>query len=73
MSKQTDAAERKGREAFLQGKTELNCPYVDYRTSRGSITFSRTFIVAWLRGYNKAKQEAAMLPSPAAATGEGNR
>lgn len=32
----------------LQGST---CPYVDHRTARGCVTFSRAFIRAWIAGY----------------------
>lgn len=53
-----DSAERKGHAAFFDGKKRTECPYRDYRTSRGCTTFARGFIRAWLRGWDKAKRVA---------------
>ena len=46
-----DAAYRKGIAARIAGKTENSCPYHDYRTHTGSVTFSRGFRRAWFAGY----------------------
>ena len=53
MSKQVDAAKQKGREAARAGKREWDCPYPDYRTDRGGVTFSRAFRRAWLKGFRE--------------------
>ena len=49
-----ECAEQKGRWAALAGKTEAACPYPDYRTFHGAVTWSRGFRRAWLRGFHKA-------------------
>ena len=51
---------KKGRQAFKDGLDRSACPYSDTRTHHGSVTFSRAFIRAWLRGWNAAakKEEA---------------
>ena len=48
-----DSAERKGRRAAREGKTEDACPYKDRRTDRGAVTWSRSFIRAWLKGHRQ--------------------
>ena len=54
-------AERKGREAFAEGKTRMDFPYRDGRTARGSITWSRAYIRAWQRGWDEAAKDLRPL------------
>lgn len=58
----TDAAVRKGREAFQAGLPESACPYKDHRKDDGRLTFSRAWRNAWLDGYRAASREAAQKP-----------
>jgi len=51
------AAKQKGREAALAGLPRDTCPYLDHRTDRGTITWSRAFQRAWLEGYDQALTE----------------
>ena len=52
MSRTTDAAERKGRMAFLLHGVHARCPYSDIRTLHGNkVTFARGCIAAWHKGY----------------------
>lgn len=44
-------AYRKGQKAREEGKCLSDCPYIDKRTSDGSVTFSRAFIRAWKEGF----------------------
>lgn len=46
----------KGARAQEAGDPESACPYRDRRTSRGAITWSRSFIIAWLDGWRAAQQ-----------------
>ncbi len=48
-------AYRKGWDAAMSGQLQAACPYRDYRTSRGRITFSRVFRRAWVEGYRDAQ------------------
>jgi ribosome modulation factor len=52
-----EQAEIKGRDAYLHGKSERDCPYEDKRTTRGCVTFSRGFVNAWLRGFREARRQ----------------
>lgn len=51
-----ECAEWKGREAAKAGKPEAACPYEDKRTFNGSVTFSRSFIRAWLKGHRSVSR-----------------
>jgi ribosome modulation factor len=58
-SRRLDAFERaeiKGRDAYLNGESERDCPYEDKRTGQGKLTFSMGFINAWLRGFRRASR-----------------
>jgi len=46
----------KGYNACMNDKT-AEPPYADWRTNRGSVTFSRAFIKHWMRGYKDASVE----------------
>lgn len=46
-----DAAYDKGAIAAAAGDAESDCPYQDKRTDRGSVTFSRAWRKAWLKGF----------------------
>jgi ribosome modulation factor len=50
-----DAAERKGKEAANAGLTRDACPYRDRRTYKGTVTFSRAFRRAWMKGWKSAQ------------------
>lgn len=52
------AAEKKGREAFLAGRSEMDCPYLDKRKADGRLTFGRAWRLAWLTGYRAARKAA---------------
>ena len=41
----------KGLKAAREEKSENDCPYKDRRTYRGAVTWSRSFIRAWLLGF----------------------
>ena len=58
--KAQQGAVRKGREAFLAGQSESSCPYQDKRGGQHDhiITWSRSFISAWLHGYRAAESES---------------
>jgi ribosome modulation factor len=58
-SKAHETAERKGYEAALRGEPAMSCPYQDIRTGGFNhiVTWSRGFINAWLRGWEKGRQE----------------
>lgn len=47
------AAYRKGYNACKNGMN-AKPPYADWKTNRGSVTFSRAFIKYWMRGYQDA-------------------
>ena len=49
-----DVAERKGRQAFFDGKELNECLYPDRRGHHGQITYSRAFIRARERGWYRA-------------------
>ncbi len=49
-------AERKGREAARAGKRLQSCPYKDHRTHTGAVTWSRSFIRAWHKGFEEEKE-----------------
>jgi len=58
MNKAFDAAIRKGRNAFLEGRKRTECPYEDKRTPHHNhATFSRAFRTAWFKGYDEAASE----------------
>jgi ribosome modulation factor len=42
---------KRGRQAALDGRSLDDCPYLDRRNHRGSITFSRTFRRYWRDGF----------------------
>lgn len=46
----------KGATARLAGQPASNNPYPDYRTDRGSVTFSRAFARYWREGWEAADQ-----------------
>lgn len=53
MNRAHAGAWKKGRKAALEGKPRSACPYEDHRTNNGrnSVTWSRTFMVAWDDGW----------------------
>jgi hypothetical protein len=51
LSKALAGAWRKGQEAALAGKTQMDCPYGDVRTYRGGVTYSRSFRKWWRDGF----------------------
>jgi len=63
-------AKQKGREAAMAGLPRDTCPYLDHRTDRGTITWSRAFMRAWLEGYDQALAERLAAAGDGAA-GEG--
>ena len=63
MGSALDGAYRKGREAFLAGKRESDCPYEDKRGHwHNMVTWSRAFITAWRDGYRDEKKKAQQRP-----------
>jgi ribosome modulation factor len=54
-------AYRKGREAYADGKPIERCPYPDWTTARGSVTFSRAFRRYWFEGWEDARAEDVEL------------
>lgn len=50
------SAFEKGANARLAGKPASTNPYPDYRTDRGSVTFSRAFARYWQDGWTAADQ-----------------
>ena len=50
MNKAFLGAYHKGIVAGRDGKTIRDCPYGDWRTYRGAVTFSRAFIKYWEEG-----------------------
>ena len=54
---QLKAAFRKGASAFKNGIPRSGCPYGDSRTMRGSVTWSRSFLRAWIDGWEWEKSE----------------
>lgn len=50
------SAFEKGATARLVGKPQSTNPYPDYRTDRGSVTFSRAFARYWQDGWEAADQ-----------------
>lgn len=48
------SAFEKGATARLAGQPASNNPYPDYRTDRGSVTFSRAFARYWREGWDAA-------------------
>jgi len=55
-----EPARRKGREAFLAGRREEDCPYRDRRKEDGRLTFSRAWRLAWLEGFREQKKISLM-------------
>ena len=56
MSRPTDAAECKGRVAFLLQGEHAKCPYKDIKTLRGNkVTWVRACINHWHKGYHDEK------------------
>ena len=53
MNRALEAAKKKGHQAGLEGKDIRACPYEDWRTGRGSVTWSRAFIHAWFDGFRE--------------------
>ena len=56
---------RKGYDAALAGKSVTACPYDDKRTSRGALTWSRSFIKAWDDGWecgDAERQKESLTP-----------
>jgi hypothetical protein len=53
------SAYRKGALAAIEGKKLTDCPYLDHRTNRGSVTFSRAFERAWCEGWHVGKHGSA--------------
>lgn len=56
------AAKEKGRKAWDAGLTLDACPYNDARTHRGSVTWSRSFIRAWVAGWRERDTGAEWTP-----------
>lgn len=54
---------RKGFTAGYVGMPEGSCPYEDIRTSRGGITFSRSFINCWQSGWRVGTEYTPMFGS----------
>lgn len=50
---------RRGWHAFLEG--ENVCPYLDKRTDRGHVTFSRAYARLWREGYRRAASARGSL------------
>jgi hypothetical protein len=48
------SAFRKGALAAIEGEKLTACPYADWRTYRGGVTFSRAFQRAWGEGWHFA-------------------
>lgn len=44
-------AQQNGCKAWDAGKSLDDCPYPDLRTDRGSVTWSRSFRRAWIKGW----------------------
>lgn len=53
-----ESARRKGAEAFVAGRSEMDCPYRDTRKADGRLTFSRAWRTAWLYGFREAKRKS---------------
>ncbi len=51
-----NVAYNKGVQAAQDGVAKTRCPYGDYRTTSGKVTFSRAFYRAWIAGYEDAEQ-----------------
>lgn len=49
---------QKGREAYLAGRSEKDCPYPDTRKEDGRLTFSRAWRHAWLEGYRQQRNDS---------------
>ena len=54
-----DGATEKGRLARREGKPRSACPYPDWRTARGSVTFARAFRRAWMYGWEQEDKQDA--------------
>ena len=56
-TKALDGAKRKGRIGREQGYGRLQYPYTDDRNLDGGITWSRSFINAWVYGWDERDKE----------------
>jgi len=69
-------AYRKGREAYADGQPIERCPYPDWTTARGSVTFSRAFRRYWFEDYEELRarfEELRAACEAVVATAHGNR
>lgn len=49
----------KGRRAYLAGQQLADCPYEDKRKPSGGLSWSRSFITAWVDGFRDMKRICA--------------
>ncbi|WP_309957947.1 MULTISPECIES: Rmf/CrpP family protein [Caballeronia] len=69
----TEAAVRRGAQAARDGQSESDCPYRDKRVhSSHRLSWSRSWINAWLRGFREEKQKMQRDPPADRASGPGN-
>lgn len=52
-----ETARENGRQAYLAGRPRTACPYPDRRTVLGRVTWSRSYRIYWLRGWDAARNE----------------